>query len=289
MGYMHIDNLYKNQTILFFRKCFALEKIHGTSAHVAWENGVVRYFSGGESYEKFKALFDDTRLAAAFQEIRHEKVTVFGEAYGGKCQGMSKTYGKDLRFVAFDVKIGVSWLRVPMAHEVVSKLGLDFVYYVEVPTDLGALDFERDRPSEQAFRNGCADRGNSETHRIAEGVVLRPLQEFRDNSGDRVIAKHKRAEFRERTSIPDVDPSKREILEKAEDIAQEWVTDMRLSHVLDKLGNPTEFSQIPSVIAAMQEDVTREAVGEIIDNKDVRRAIGARAVKLYKMRATNVA
>ena len=29
MGYQHIDNLYKNQSILMFRECYALEKIHG--------------------------------------------------------------------------------------------------------------------------------------------------------------------------------------------------------------------------------------------------------------------
>ena len=30
MGYMHIDNLYKDQRILQFKECYALEKIHGT-------------------------------------------------------------------------------------------------------------------------------------------------------------------------------------------------------------------------------------------------------------------
>lgn len=29
MGYMHINNLYKNQEILMFKECFALEKVHG--------------------------------------------------------------------------------------------------------------------------------------------------------------------------------------------------------------------------------------------------------------------
>lgn len=38
MGYMHIDNLYKNQDMLIFRECYALEKIHGTSAHVSWKD-----------------------------------------------------------------------------------------------------------------------------------------------------------------------------------------------------------------------------------------------------------
>ena len=27
MGYLHIDNLYKNTTILNFKECYALEKI----------------------------------------------------------------------------------------------------------------------------------------------------------------------------------------------------------------------------------------------------------------------
>ena len=41
MGYRHIENLYRPraQTILLFRECYALEKIHGTSAHVAWRDG----------------------------------------------------------------------------------------------------------------------------------------------------------------------------------------------------------------------------------------------------------
>ena len=77
-------------------------------------------------------------------------------------------------------------------------------------------------------------------------------------------------------------------MEKADEIALEFVTDMRLSHVLDKMGNPSELSAIPSVIAAMVEDVTRETSGEIADNAAVRRAIGARTVKLYKALATAI-
>jgi len=32
MGYLNIDNLYKAQEVLMFRECYAMEKIHGTSA-----------------------------------------------------------------------------------------------------------------------------------------------------------------------------------------------------------------------------------------------------------------
>ena len=106
MGYLHIDNLYKAQEILAFRHCYALEKIHGTSAHISWKDGLVNYFSGGESHDRFVELFDgidlDGKFTAGWAPCFH--MTVFGEAYGGKQQGMSKTYGPNLKFVALFLK-----------------------------------------------------------------------------------------------------------------------------------------------------------------------------------------
>jgi len=285
MGYLHIDNLYKNQDILLFKECYALEKIHGTSANIAYnrERNEIKLHSGGESHERFATLFDTDELLRIFnEEVGADVVTVYGEAYGGKQQGMSKTYGKELRFVVFDVKVGDCWLSVPKAVDVCIKLGLQFVDYTKVSTDLDALDAERDKASTQATRNGV------EGEHIREGVVLRPLIEVIKNNGARIITKHKRPEFRERKSIPEVDPAKRELIEKASAIADEWVTPMRLNHVLDKLGNPNDLKAIPDVIKAMTEDVCREAEGEIVDNKAVRKAIGRAAVTLYKAKVMNL-
>ncbi|GAG47185.1 unnamed protein product, partial [marine sediment metagenome] len=130
MGYLHINNLYKNQDIMMFKECYALEKIHGTSAHVQWkvESGI-RFFSGGEKHEKFVDLFEADPLTEKMQGLGAEKVTVYGEAYGGKQQGMSYLYGKELKFAVFDVKIGDVWLAVPQAEEVAKSLGLEFVSY----------------------------------------------------------------------------------------------------------------------------------------------------------------
>jgi hypothetical protein len=284
MGYAHIDNLYKAQDILMFKECYALEKIHGTSAHVSWNDGKVGFFAGGASYPAFVALFDAEALAIQFAAIGQPKVTIYGEAYGGKEQGMKATYGDKLRFVAFDVLVGTTFVGVLDAVDIVSKLGLEFVAFEKIPTELAAIDALRDAPSEQSFRNGVSDRDNPGSWKMREGVVLRPLVEVyrvgRDNG--RIIAKHKRAEFSERKSTPSVDPAQREVLEKAEAVADEWVTPMRLAHVLDKLGNPRDMAKTPDVIKAMLEDVTREAAGEIVDSKDVRKAIGSACVKLYK-------
>ena len=156
MAYLHIENCYRNyhDTFALFRECYALEKIDGTSAHVAWRDGQVHFFSGGVRHDSFVKLFDKDALAGYLGALGHESVTVYGEAYGGKCQGMAHRYGKELRFVAFDVKIGDCWLDVPNAERVVKRAGLEFVHYVRIPTDIAALDAERDATSEQARRNG---------------------------------------------------------------------------------------------------------------------------------------
>ncbi len=44
MGYLHIENLYKNIDIMQFKECYAMEKIHGTSAHVRFKDGEVAFF-----------------------------------------------------------------------------------------------------------------------------------------------------------------------------------------------------------------------------------------------------
>jgi hypothetical protein len=282
MGYRHIDNLYKNQAILAFRECWALEKIHGTSAHVRWSDGKVWFHSGGEKPERFASLFDEAALASAFAELGQPTVIVYGEAYGGKQQGQSHRYGLELKFIAFEVQVGDVWLSVPNAHGVTAKLGLEFVHYAKVSTDLAALDAERDAPSVQARRNGI------EGDKPREGVVLRPMTEFVDHRGDRVIAKHKRDDEREtKTPRAVVDPTKQAVLEKAEAIADEWVTPTRLEHVLDKLPD-ANIERIQEVIGAMVEDVLREGAGEFVDSREARTAIRRRTAELFKRHLSSV-
>jgi len=288
MGYLKIPNLYADTDILLFRECWALEKVHGTSAHITWnpENDVgqrtIDYHSGGEKHERFVGLFDQAVLTEKFTELLDAKTVFYGEAYGGKMQGMSKTYGPELRFAVFDVQIGGVWLNVEAAGDVAFKCGFSFVPRVKVETDMESLDAARDADSLIAEMNGMG------TGHIREGVVLRPLIEVTKNNGKRVIAKHKREEFREQKTIPEVDPAKRELMANAERIADEYVVPMRMTHVLDKLGNPDGVESTGKVIKAMIEDVCVEAEDFIVDSVAVRKAIGKAAAKMYKKRVTKV-
>jgi len=308
MGYLHINNLYKEQAILMFRECYALEKIHGTSAHVSLKlnpsNPTQRqlvFFSGGEKHERFVALFDQEKLLAAFNDLGipddRMPITIYGEAYGGSQQGMSGTYGNSLKFIAFDVQIGEYWLDVPNAEQVCQKLGIEFVHYVKISTDLKEIDAQRDAPSVQAIRNGISVQavssdgtiGTVENPKKREGVVLRPLVEVRLNNGDRVIAKHKGDDFKETTKerrvLSPEDEAKRQAQMKAvadaQSTANEWVTLMRLNHVLDKIPGHN-MDQMGSIIKAMMEDVFREGTGELNETDQTRKAIGKRTVELYK-------
>lgn len=317
MGYRHIDNLYKNQTILLFRECYALEKVHGTSAHVkllrvarslnasidrdvirSLETGlpleelpdevIVSFYSGGASSLAFISLFDAEDLKKRFLEIGASTMTIYGEAYGGSMQGMRDTYGDKLRFIAFEVEMGGKFLTVESADMIAQKMGQEFVPYRKISTDLASLDAERDLPSRVAVRRGITEPKPS------EGVVLRPPIEIGYQGGPdgesfgRIIVKHKRAEFSERASKKDtqVDTQKMVVLAKAEEIAFEWVTPMRLEHVIDKLKGSLQRELAPedtkTLINAMIEDVTREAKDEIVASKEAMKAIGNTTAKLFR-------
>jgi hypothetical protein len=279
MAYLSIENLYRSkaQEILLFKELYALEKVHGTSANISWKEGKVSYFPGGESLSKFKSLFNEERLVKHFTELGHEEVVVYGEAYGGSCQKMSYMYGPELRFIVFDVFINNIWLDVPNMDEVATRLEQEVVPWRKIVCDLAAIDNERDRPSEVAVR-----RGFTEEH-IREGVVLRPLAEMFNRYGERMIVKHKHEKFGERKTPQKVeDPSKLKVLTEATAIAEEWVTEMRLEHVLQKLPQGIGLESMQRVLQAMVEDVLKESTGEIVDSKEVRNAINKKTVELFK-------
>lgn len=292
MAYFNIDNLYKNQQILMMKECYALEKIHGTSSHLSYtppfplpaDESVaspsrLAFFAGGGKYEVFVALFDAEAIRAKLDEIvpPNKKVHVYGEFYGGKIQKMSQTYGDKMKFVAFEVKIGDVWLNVPKAEDFCNKLGIEFVHYKRIPTTMEAIDAERDAPSEQAIRNGI---GGS-PHR--EGIVLRPIEEVVINNGKRLIAKHKRDEYKE-TATPRkvISEEKLKVIENAKAIANEWVTYERLNHILTKGAVEATIKNTGKVIALMTDDILREAEGEIVDSPDARKQIGRLTALMFK-------
>jgi len=175
-----------------FKECYVSEKIHGTSAHISWDiknSKFIRFHSGGSCRQTFVNLFDTKFLTDMAHSMNIPKWTIYGEAYGGKCQGMRNTYGDNLKFVAFEAKVNGMWLNTSQAKKFVDKFNLDFVWYTKCSTDIGELNKYRDQPSKQAEKCGMGSDKKS------EGIVIRPLIELTKNGGGRIIVKHKALEF----------------------------------------------------------------------------------------------
>lgn len=278
MSYVSIDNLYRNQTILTTGPyLWAAEKIHGSSSHLGWKRGKpgIELFSGGAKHGPFMALFNLDALEHHFIALPYNKVIVFGEVYGGSMQKMKATYGDSLRFVAFEVHADDVWLDVPDADRIVQSLGLEFVAYEKIPNTLAALDAARDKESEQAIRNGMG-HGH-----LREGVVLHPEHEMRGARGNRILAKHKGAAFSETKTPRTVDEAKVQRLNDAKAIAEEYVNNMRLQHVLDKFPD-ANITMTGDIIRAMIADVAKESVDNFEFTDEVNSAIGRQTAFLFK-------
>lgn len=271
---------------MHFKEVFCLEKIHGTSSHISLNKDLstgivdIKFFAGGVGYDEFVVLFDKDNLIKVFDELYDgQKLTIYGEAYGGKCQKMSDTYGKELRFVAFEVKIGESWLDVPNAEQVVKRFGLEFVHYVKIPTDLDLINREMTRDSVQAIRNGMGEGHPS------EGIVIRPTIECVNNNGTRIIAKHKKPEFSETRRVRNLDEkdlAQYQKIKESEEIANDWVTEMRLNHVADSIQKEVCVENIKFFIPGMIEDVKRESEGEVEWSKSIEKSIGQKTAIMIK-------
>jgi hypothetical protein len=295
MGYEHIDNLYKDyikRFIMMFRDIYVTEKIHGTSVHIKFEPVIgsvqvpepVKFYPGGVSMDTFTALFDKEALAAKFVEMGHPKVTIYGEAYGGSCQKMSKTYGPAIKFIVFEVDIDGLRLAVPDAEAVARSLGLEFVHYRLIENfTLADLDTEMLADSVQAARNGMGPG------HLREGIVLRPVVEVRKNDGKYIRAKHKNPKFQETATPRRIDEAQAGLIEDAEKASQEWVTENRIRNILSHLApDETDISNLGSIIRIMVEDVLREGAGELVDTPQLRKSISRRTAILFKQAFTKV-
>lgn len=293
MGYASIKNLFAVPGFVGSTdEVYCLEKVDGTSSHISWKNGQLTFFSGGSKHETFVALFDQVKLTEQFKHLGGDW-TIYGEAYGGKLQGMRDTYGDALKFVAFDVLKGErgkdgdgEWLNVPDACVIACSLSLEFVHFERGPNTLEFMDKCRDMTSVQAKRNGI------DGDKVAEGVVLKPITEQRDHRGNRVHYKHKRKEWSETRTPREVDPAQTKVLESARAVADEYVVPERLKHVIGhleaRLQREVDIKDTGDIIREMIADIKKESMpGEIDFTQEAHRAIGTKAAQLFKKSFTD--
>ena len=109
---------------------------------------------------------------------------MYGEGYGGKIQKGSATYGKQPRFVLFDIFINDFWLNRVDVENIAKKLEIDIVPIIFK----GSLGEMVDR-----CRGGLKSTwGNFQ----AEGLIGKPELEMKTREGKRIITKLKCKAFK---------------------------------------------------------------------------------------------
>jgi len=292
MGYLSIKHLYKcSEFFDLFKEVYAMEKIHGTSTWIYLKtNQTLIFHSGGETSDKFKKLFNEEFIHVELKQIAKENdwvsIKIHGEAYGGKQQGMKETYGPTLKFIVFDVLVSTAvashYLTIPAAETIAKRLGLEFVDYVLGPNTKEWLEEQTQRNSVQAVRNGIL------IDKPREGIVIRTIDESTMPNGERAIFKHKNDKFWE-VSTPRLLGIESKIIAESTAIVDEWVTEERLKHVVDKMlhdipDKTLTIKHINQFLNAMVADIKKESENEIVWHPSglTERSIKQKASYMYR-------
>lgn len=178
------------------------EKIHGTNIRIMWDGEQVRF--GGKTNNaqiqtslllKLQDTFTNELMSKVFPkpelvEGQNDpfEVCLYGEGFGVRIQKGGGRYIPDgIDFILFDVKVGCWWLTRTAVGAISYDLGINVVPVVFEGTLEEAVEFTR---------KGFTSKIAIDSSYIAEGLVLRPVEELADRAGKRIITKIKYQDFR---------------------------------------------------------------------------------------------
>lgn len=299
IDYVNVRNLDKNNEIYEIDedKNKDDQKVNDNEYEYIFEDFHIRFHSAGERPDAFAALFDHKFLKQQlFQLVSNNnwyRIKVHGEGYGGKQQKMADTYGPNLKFIVFDVKVfdkidkidnnnnnNGRFLDIAKSEQIAKQLNLEFVHYEIGQCTPEWFDQQTKTHSIQAIRNGMGEG------KLREGIIVRPLLETLTANGDRIIYKHKNPEFWETTSERPLG-EKLVVMNDAQQIANEWVTKQRAEHVVNHIISDREqkeiaYADISILVKEMIEDIKRESIGEVEWSKLVEKEIKKRSGNMFR-------
>ena len=181
---------YYNQNVFLLKdnQWIFTEKIDGTNFRINWDGHKLTY--GGRTdnaqfsayqIEFIKTLVNENIETLFEQKFQEKNVTVYGELFGFNIQnGGLYVNGKGLAFRVFDIEIEDIFLTFESAEFLAEELGYQFVPFVFKGTIEEAIKYVQDN-DKSIFSNA-----------ILEGLVGKPVGDFRDRFGKRIIIKIKK-------------------------------------------------------------------------------------------------
>jgi hypothetical protein len=187
------DEFYNKDVILLKdNKWIFTEKIDGTNFRIYWDGHKLTYAgrTDDSTFNKEQIdfieseLVNETREIVFEQKFQNKQVYVFGELYGSKIQnGGLYTDNGGMAFRVFDIEIDGIILTFENARELAAELGFAFVPYVFTGTiDEGILFVK-------------VNEHSTFSKAKFEGLVGKPVGDFRDRLGNRIVVKIKRRDL----------------------------------------------------------------------------------------------
>lgn len=187
------ETSFRDKTVEFLKNLpwQFTEKIDGTNIRINWDGHRVSF--GGRTDRAqipvdlmnwLTSHFCDDATEELFeQKFGENDVTLYGEGYGKKIQGVGSLYRNDVSFILFDVMINDNYQPRSSVEDIASAFGIDVVPIIMTGTIQDAVDFIKTSPMSTI---GSAPM---------EGVVGRPMVELKDRCGKRIIVKVKVKDF----------------------------------------------------------------------------------------------
>lgn len=289
--YPHTESLYKHAEILDEKEVVVTEKIHGTSGRLGFVEG--NFIVGSRKttlsaeednygfYKWLQALCIPQKMEEKIApELKQKGIIFCGEFYGSSIQSEIK-YRDDKDFLVYAIRIGEDFIPWDDIAPLCAGLAIGVVplLYRGKP----------DKDTLIALREGPSVINPKEPR---EGMVVIPATPKRDRRGEWMIYKLKSPQFEERASLkkskPDLDNTKF-LTVKA--FANEYVTEQRLSHVIDHLKEQgieaKTISEIRLVLEEMSRDVKREGEAQLPEGIDwnlIAREVTRQTAQMYRAR-----
>lgn len=189
----YTNEFYNNSVeILKDNQWLFTEKIDGTNLRIYWDGHKLQYAgrTNNAQFSKDQIEFIEERLVnedieTIFeQKFQDVEVYVFGELFGVKIQnGGLYTNGKGLDFKVFDIEIDGVVLTYDSMTKLANELNYKCVPLVLIGTIGHAINF--------VLTNFTSTFSNAEL----EGLVGKPVGDFRDRLGKRIVVKIKRKDL----------------------------------------------------------------------------------------------
>lgn len=170
---------------------YSLE-VHGKTSAANMRPDEVELLNSLTTEEKLLEVFTQKKVSKdgiCFSVVPESEIIIFGETYGKGMQKGGGRYCKDrLKFIAFDIRVGNTWLLRSAVLDICNQLEIEVVPLVGYMTLAEAIDYVR-----RGFPSDVAEDDTLE----AEGLVLKFPMNLLDRSGRRLITKIKTKDFRD--------------------------------------------------------------------------------------------